>query len=77
MDVRIGVIYAHRELSLDMEGTVDEVAAQVDEALSGGGSLVWLSDKNGTRVGVPLDKLAYVEIEGRDRERPVGFGSGE
>lgn len=75
MDVRIGVTYAPKELTLEMEATTDEVSQQVENALSGNGTFLWLTDRNGTRVGVPLDKLAYVEIEGSESDRHVGFGS--
>lgn len=75
MDVKIGVTHAQRELTLEMEGTVDDVASQVEAAINGNGSFLWLTDRRGHRVGIPLDKLAYVEIEGEDANRHVGFGS--
>lgn len=75
MDVRIGVLHAPKELSLEMQETTDEVAAQIDEAVKGDGGFLWLTDKHGTRVGIPLDKLAYVEIEGEDHAKHVGFGA--
>ena len=35
---------------------------------------MWLTDSKGRRVGIPTDKLAYVEISGPDADRKVGFG---
>lgn len=75
MDVRIGVTHAPKELKLEMEGTVDDVTQQVESAIEGNGSFLWLTDHHGTRVGIPLDKLAYVEIEGDDFQRHVGFNA--
>lgn len=75
MDVRIGITYAPKELTLEMEGETEEVARHIEEQLGANGSFLWLTDRRGTRVGVPLDKLAYVEIEGHDRDKHVGFGA--
>lgn len=75
MDVRIGVLHAPKELNLEMEGTTDDVASQIDQAVGGNGGFLWLTDRHGTRVGVPLDKLAYVEIEGENHAKHVGFGA--
>ena len=38
-------------------------------------ALLWLTDSKGRRLGIPTDKLAYVEIAGADADRKVGFGS--
>lgn len=75
MDVRIGVTYATKELSLDIDGSSDEVEETVRQALAGAEGVLWLIDRRGTRVAVPLDKLAYIEIEGSGGDRHVGFGN--
>lgn len=74
MDVRIGVIDTPKELKLEMEGTAEEVEKALQEQLSSNGSFIWLTDVRGQRVGVPVDKLAYVEIESEDANKQVGFG---
>jgi len=74
MDVRIGVTHAPKELSLEMEGESDAVREEVEAAISGNGAMLWLTDRRGTRVGVPVDKIAYVEIEGEGHRGQVGFG---
>lgn len=76
MDVRIGVIYTAKELDIEMGDDVDRDALQADieTALSGDGGLVWLTDRRGRKVGVPIDKVAYVEIGIADDERRIGFG---
>jgi hypothetical protein len=76
MDVRIGVINAPKELKLEFEGSADETYDTVRAAMDEDGDTVWLVDRFGGRVGVPKDKLAYVEIEGEDHAKRVGFGSG-
>lgn len=74
MDVRIGVIDTPKELKLEMEGTAEEVEQALQEQLSSNGTFIWLTDNRGLRVGVPVDKLAYVEIESEEAGKQVGFG---
>jgi hypothetical protein len=74
MDVRIGVVYTSKELLVELESGADEVRATIDAALADGKPLVWLTDSKGRRVGVPTDKIAYVEIGSDDSAHKVGFG---
>jgi hypothetical protein len=61
MEVKIGVIHASRELTIDTSLEAGDVEDQVRSALEAGGVLS-LSDAKGRRVVVPVEKLAYVEI---------------
>jgi hypothetical protein len=74
MDVRIGVVYTPKELLVELDGGADEVRAIIDAALANSQPLVWLTDSKGRRVGVPTDKIAYVEIGSDDSAHKVGFG---
>jgi hypothetical protein len=76
VDVRIGVIHTPKEIEVELaDGTnPDSVAAQVEQALSDGGVL-WLTDRRGRRVGVPSDRVAYVELNTGSEDRRVGFGA--
>jgi DNA-binding MurR/RpiR family transcriptional regulator len=74
--VRIGVVYSPKELSVELDGKVDEVVGAIEEALKGGAPVVWLTDKKGRRVGVPADKIAYIEVAEEDTTKRVGFGPG-
>lgn len=76
MEVRIGVVYSAKELSVELDGTAEEVVSTVEDALKGGAPVIWLSDKKGRRVGIPTDKVAYVEIAEEDTTKRVGFGPG-
>lgn len=74
MDVRIGVTQNPKEIGLEMPDGTDAEALQgsVDKALADGGTL-WLTDRKGRQVGIPADKIAYVEL-GRPDDRRIGFG---
>ena len=76
MEVRIGVVYTARELTLEIEDTPEKIAATIEGVLSNGDALLWLTDTKGRRVGVPADKIAYVEVAADAGGRKVGFGSG-
>jgi len=52
----------------------DTVLAQIEAALSGEGSVLWMVDRKGRQVGVPASKVAYVELDAPSAERRVGFG---
>jgi hypothetical protein len=74
MEVRIGVVHTPKELTLDLD-SVEDAVKMIDTALKSGDPLVWLTDSKGHRVGVALEKLAYIEIESEEGSKRVGFGS--
>jgi hypothetical protein len=74
MDVRIGVVHTPKELSLELDGSESDVSKAVEAALGGGVSVLWLTDSKGRKVGVPSDKIAYVEIDTDGAAKRVGFG---
>ena len=44
-------------------------------SISGSNSVLWVTDRRGRRVGVPADKLAYIELGTPAEERRVGFAT--
>jgi hypothetical protein len=76
MELRIGVVDTPKELSLEVEGTADDVIKAIDDALSSDArrAMVWLTDIKGRRVGTPADRIAYIEIEEEGAIQHVGFG---
>jgi len=75
VEVKIGVQFAPRELSLESAQTSAEVEAAVNEAITAGKGVLNLVDERGRRVLIPVDKLAYVEIA-ESTSRTVGFSAG-
>ncbi len=77
MDVRIGVIYSPKELTVEVPDDTDPGAlqAQVQETVASGNGMLWLTDRRGRQVGVPTDRLAYIEIGTPDDSRRIGFGA--
>ena len=77
MDVRIGVTYTGKELEVEMADDTDReaLAKEVDAAVSGSSPVLWLTDRKGKTVGVPSEKIAYVELGRSASDRRVGFGA--
>jgi len=77
VDVKIGVTYTPKEIEVELaeDADRDQVIKEIDEALGREGSVLWLTDRRGRRVGVPVGKVAYVEIA-EASARVVGFAAG-
>jgi hypothetical protein len=77
VDVRIGIAQSVKELEVELpdDAERDAVIADIDAALGRGDGVLWLTDRKGRRVGVPVGKLAYVEVGAPVTERRVGFGA--
>ena len=75
MEIRIGVTYSPKEIEIDLADDVsgDELVEQISASVGEEGTMLWLTDKKGRRVGVPTTKLAYVEIGAPRSDRRVGF----
>ena len=75
MEIRIGVTYTPKEIELEMadDDAGDALVEQISASVGEEGSMLWLTDRKGRRVGVPTAKLAYVEIGAPRNERRVGF----
>ncbi len=78
MDVRIGVTHTPKEIEVELpEGTdADALATQIEQSLTAEKGVLWLTDRRGRRVGVPSDRIAYVEVNATTDDRRVGFGAG-
>ncbi len=76
MEIRIGIVQSMKELDVELPAETDREALmrEVETALVGEGVL-WLTDRRGRRVGVPVARIAYVELGPAHSERVVGFGA--
>ena len=76
MEIRIGIVQSMKELDVELPTETDreQIVRDVEAALAGEGVL-WLTDRRGRRVGVPVARIAYVELGPAHSERVVGFGA--
>ncbi len=77
MEVRIGVSQAPREIEVEMaeDADRDKLLGEIEASLDRGEGVLWLTDRRGRRFGVPVAKVAYVEVGTSIDERRVGFGT--
>jgi hypothetical protein len=77
VDVRIGITQTPKEIEVDMgeDADRDKVVAEIEKLLKTGDGVLWLTDRKGRKVGVPVVKVAYVEVGAPSSERRVGFGA--
>jgi hypothetical protein len=75
VQVRIGIAQSPRELELELPEDSDQaaVATSIDSAILSGEGVLWLEDRRGRRVGVPVARIAFVELGPDRNQRAVGF----
>ena len=49
--------------------------ADIEKLIKTGDGVLWLTDRKGRRVGIPVVKVAYVEVGAPSSDRRVGFGA--
>ena len=76
MDVRIGVLHTPKEILVEMDSSVDreKLKTTIDDALAEESKVLWLTDKKGRDVAIPVSMVAYIEVSSATAERPIGFG---
>jgi hypothetical protein len=76
VDVRIGVTNTPKEITVELadDTDVDALVADVESTVGGDGAVLWLTDVRGRRVGVPAERIAYVDVGADGGHNPVGFG---
>jgi Protein of unknown function (DUF3107) len=77
VDVRIGIVQSGKEIEVEMGDQADRDAVMVDieKAISNPEGVLWLTDRRGRKVAVPVTKIAYVEVGAPVADRRVGFGA--
>ncbi len=75
LDIRVGISESAREIDIEAEDSVtqEEIEKLVSDALKSNLPMMWLTDRKGRKVGIPVQKIAYIEIGPNKSERRVGF----
>ena len=72
MIARIGIADTGRDVEIEVEDK-DTFMSQIEAAYAKGNEILWLNDSKGNDVGIPVSKIAYIEMSGDDGPS-VGFG---
>jgi hypothetical protein len=77
VDIRIGVIQTPKEIEVEVadDSDRDKLMDDIDSTLARPDGVLWLTDRRGRRVGVPVARVAYVEVDVASEDRRVGFGA--
>ena len=75
MDVRIGIVQSAKEIEVEWTRTPTATACSPRSSPPWARSegVLWLTDRKGRRVGVPVAKVAYVEVGAPDPRAPGRF----
>jgi len=74
-DVRIGVLHTPKEIEVNLPDDTDcaEVRARMEAALANGDAVLWLTDRLGTEIAVPAERIARVQLGSVEADRRIGF----
>jgi hypothetical protein len=70
--VRIGMTMTARELDLEVEDA-EELIRSFRQAVERGEQVLWITDEEGRRHGLVVDKIAYLDVEA-GKSTKIGFG---
>jgi hypothetical protein len=66
--------YTTHDMVIENEDDATTQSENIDRVFKNGDAILWLTENKGRRVGVPTDKIAYVEVGSDVGDRQVGFG---
>lgn len=77
MNVRIGVLHTPKELDVELDGDadIDDVRADIESVVAAGEGMLWLTDRRGRQIGVPVERIAYVDVTPKPASGRIGFGA--
>lgn len=72
MKARIGIVDSNKVIEIEV-GDVGEFRTRVEEAFRTDQEVYWFTDVKQRSVGVPVGRIAFVEIDAEEESRRVGF----
>ncbi len=72
MKVRIGVADTDRVVEVEVDDPA-EMRRKIDAAFFASEAILWFEDTRKRLVGIPRDKIAFIELEQEPDARSVGF----
>ena len=70
--VKIGITHSAREIEVEVDDS-EAFIRDFEAMVNGGQKLWWVTDQQGNRHGLVVDRIAFVEVA-PDRDRTIGFG---
>ncbi len=69
--VKIGITHSAREIEVEVEDS-EAFIREFEGLVTGGQKLWWVTDPQGNRHGLVIERIAYVEVA-PERDRTIGF----
>jgi hypothetical protein len=70
--VKIGITHSAREIEVEVDDS-EAFIRDFEAMVKGGQKLWWVTDQQGNRHGLVVERIAFVEV-GPERDRTIGFG---
>jgi hypothetical protein len=70
--VKIGITHSAREIEVEVDDS-DVFMRDFEAMVNSGQRLWWVTDQQGNRHGLVVERIAYVEVA-PERDRTIGFG---
>jgi hypothetical protein len=70
--VKIGITHSAREIEVEVDDS-EAFIRDFEAMVNGGQKLWWVTDQQGNRHGLVVERIAFVEV-GPERDRTIGFG---
>jgi hypothetical protein len=70
--VKIGITHSAREIEVEVDDS-EAFIRDFEAMVTGGQKLWWVTDQQGNRHGLVVERIAFVEV-GPERDRTIGFG---
>lgn len=74
MKVKIGVAESNRVVELEIDD-LEAFQKRIEDGFSSGEGLLWFEDTKKHKVGIPKERIAFVEVDIADERQAVGFGA--
>ena len=72
--VKFGLSDTARDLDLEVEDAEALVTA-FQKAIDSGDAVLWITEEDGHRHGLVVDKIVYIDVEPERTRRGVGFSA--
>ncbi|MDR2930068.1 MAG: DUF3107 domain-containing protein [Propionibacteriaceae bacterium] len=73
MEIKIGISNVNREITLNVDLTLEQILDAYTAATADSGFLL-LTDESGRQTMIPVANIGFIEF-GQEHTRPVGFGT--
>jgi len=71
--VKFGMAHTARDIDVEVEDA-EALVAEFEKAVEEGRKLLWVTEEDGHRHGLMVERIVYVDVEA-EKSRTVGFGS--